>query len=240
MSEIVGDGDASLDDFFTNRDYSVHDMKFGDLSIKVKFLDAGSTDYDLTGQIPWPASSILANFVVSETGRSLLSGKHCLEMGSGAGITGLLGAQVCRSIVFTDHNDFILDLLRENIALNSARFETAPQVAKLEWGRAPPPADAAVLRASSFDAVIGSDIVYAFSAVDPVIATLDTYLSHSPGAVAVVAYLLRWSNLDRAWLAALAASPFDVVEVPLDSFMSSEDAPAGGSLFVLRRKAHDG
>ena len=78
-----------------------------------------AADHDLTGQILWPAASLLATYVAAHP--SILSGCSCaLELGAGLGLVGLLAAQSC-PIVLTDHNDVVLRVLSRNAKLNQAQ-----------------------------------------------------------------------------------------------------------------------
>ena len=75
-----------------------------------------AADYDLTGQILWPAASLLANYVASNPS-ILLSCSCALELGAGLGLVGLLAAQTC-PVVLTDHNEVVLRVLSRNAELN--------------------------------------------------------------------------------------------------------------------------
>ena len=78
-----------------------------------------AADYDLTGQILWPAATLLANYIAAKP--SILTGRCCaLELGAGLGLVGLLAAQRC-PVVLTDHNDVILKVLGRNADLNQAQ-----------------------------------------------------------------------------------------------------------------------
>lgn len=62
--------------------------------------DTGSchaADYDLTGQIMWPAAQLLAEYLAAHT--SVMTACSCaLELGSGLGLPGILCAKVDLSI----------------------------------------------------------------------------------------------------------------------------------------------
>lgn len=52
-----------------------------------------AADYDLTGQIMWPAAQLLADYLAANP--SVMTGCRCaLELGSGLGLPGLLCAKV--------------------------------------------------------------------------------------------------------------------------------------------------
>lgn len=78
-----------------------------------------AADHDLTGQILWPAATLLANYIAAHP--SILEACSCaVELGAGLGLVGLLAAQSC-PVVLTDHNDVVLRVLQKNADLNQAQ-----------------------------------------------------------------------------------------------------------------------
>ena len=78
-----------------------------------------AADHDLTGQILWPAATLLANYIATHP--SILRACSCaVELGAGLGLVGLLAAQSC-PVVLTDHNDVVLRVLQRNAELNQAQ-----------------------------------------------------------------------------------------------------------------------
>ena len=76
-------------------------------------------DHDLTGQILWPAASLLAKYLAAN--EAVLQGCNCAcELGAGLGLVGLVAAQTC-PVVLTDHNSVVLRVLAKNAALNQAK-----------------------------------------------------------------------------------------------------------------------
>ena len=54
---------------------------------------ASAADYDLTGQIMWPAAQLLADYLAANP--AIMQGCRCaVELGSGLGFPGLLAAKV--------------------------------------------------------------------------------------------------------------------------------------------------
>ena len=80
-----------------------------------------AADHDLTGQILWPAATLLANYIAAHP--SILKACSCaVELGAGLGLVGLLAAQRC-FVVLTDHNDVVLRVLQRNAKLNQAQHD---------------------------------------------------------------------------------------------------------------------
>lgn len=57
--------------------------------------------------------------------------KNVLELGAGAGLTGLVASQFSASVCLTDNNEIVLDLLEINKSYSLIANVT---VAKLGWG----------------------------------------------------------------------------------------------------------
>ena len=78
---------------------------------------AATTDYDLTGQIVWPASQVLA-WYLRQT-KTVVEGKHVVEVGAGCGLVGGVAKQCgAASVTLTDGSPHVVDLLKRTHALN--------------------------------------------------------------------------------------------------------------------------
>ncbi|DBA78289.1 TPA: hypothetical protein ACH3X2_008236 [Trebouxia sp. C0005] len=118
--------DSSL---FDNESYEVQDYRFSGQTVKLLCSASATTDYDLTGQILWPAASMLAGYLAANP--AILQNCTCAcELGAGLGLVGLLAAQAC-PVVLTDHNDVVLRVLGRNAELNQAHHSI--RCLKLEW-----------------------------------------------------------------------------------------------------------
>jgi predicted nicotinamide N-methyase len=52
---------------------------------------SATTDFDLTGQIIWPSAIDLGRFIIDNA--LLFKGKNVLELGAGAGLSGIVAYQ---------------------------------------------------------------------------------------------------------------------------------------------------
>jgi hypothetical protein len=122
--------EQTLYSFFVNEDYVEKKWSFKnvkDLSILCSSMS--STDYDLTGQIVWPASVILSWFI--DHNCDLFKGKKVIELGAGCGLAGILAAKFAKEVILTDGNDIVLRLLQKN---QSFLHLSNVHVTKLMWG----------------------------------------------------------------------------------------------------------
>uniref|UniRef100_A0A5F9CWN1 FAM86 N-terminal domain-containing protein n=1 Tax=Oryctolagus cuniculus TaxID=9986 RepID=A0A5F9CWN1_RABIT len=123
-----------------------------------------------TGLVTWDAALYLAEWAVQNP--AAFAHRTVLELGSGAGLTGLAICRTChpRAFVFSDCHSRVLEQLRQNVALNGFSLEPdmtadprhpAVTVAQLDWDVATD------LQLSAFqpDVVIAADVLYCPDAV---------------------------------------------------------------------------
>jgi ETFB lysine methyltransferase len=96
----------------------------------------------------WPASKVLAQHI--HASRSLLSGRLCLDIGCGLGITSLLAGSLGAKVVAMDFERQALECARKNARLNHV---SALNWIQMDW-RNPG------LRPAVFDFIWGADILY--------------------------------------------------------------------------------
>lgn len=215
MQKIENESDIDFDpDLFVNRSYQHHIIFFKDISINLKALfSASSTDHDLTGQIVWPASYLLATFLVENRNVLLTEGVTILELGAGTGLVGLIAAKIIQSpskVTITDGNPIVMDLLRENIYLNFN--EEKPLATNLEWGCDIPEE---ILK-KEFNLILGSDVIFWPDQIRPLFLCLQSLLNYKTDAVAYISYTKRCETTSLTMLE-IANKYFNVSICPIDS-----------------------
>jgi hypothetical protein len=144
------------------------------ISIDLVCSQAASTDYYLTGQILWPVSVLLAHYLASERGQSLLKGRRVVELGAGCGLPSLVACHFGASVVVTDGNDIVLDLLKENIANVKSQQPSADITARhLIWGKR---SHLDPLSRHPIDVIVAADVVQWPSVVEPLLQTVKALL----------------------------------------------------------------
>ncbi|XP_062955147.1 protein-lysine N-methyltransferase EEF2KMT isoform X1 [Cynocephalus volans] len=118
-----------------------------------------------TGLVTWDAALYLAEWAIENP--AAFAHRTVLELGSGAGFTGLAICKTChpRAYIFSDCHSHVLEQLQGNVLLNGFSFEPditansgSPTVmlAQLDWD------DVTVPQLSAFqsDVVIAADVLY--------------------------------------------------------------------------------
>uniref|UniRef100_A0A2I4D7V5 Protein-lysine N-methyltransferase EEF2KMT n=1 Tax=Austrofundulus limnaeus TaxID=52670 RepID=A0A2I4D7V5_AUSLI len=108
-----------------------------------------------TGLVTWEAALYLTEWVLEN--RQLFTGRSVLELGSGAGLTGITICRCCdpNRFTFSDCHDSVLQNLRDNVRLNglSQRDRPVVTVDHLDW-------TSATEDTIRTDTVIAADVVY--------------------------------------------------------------------------------
>eukprot|EP01105_Mastigella_eilhardi_P010376 TRINITY_DN2417_c0_g1_i1.p1 TRINITY_DN2417_c0_g1~~TRINITY_DN2417_c0_g1_i1.p1 ORF type:complete len:267 (+),score=83.56 TRINITY_DN2417_c0_g1_i1:42-803(+) len=195
---------------FLNEAYVVqaYDVPAASLRLRLLALNAASTDHDLTGQVVWNASLLLADWI-AENSAALFGGARSarvLELGAGVGLAGLVAAAYARRCVLTDCNDVVLRALRRNVERYAAGECGVPAGCdvtcdKLLWGDH---VEEFRERNGIFDLIIGADIVFWPDCQEPLFSTVDALLEHRPECHFVTSYMCRATNFDRKQLLAIA------------------------------------
>ncbi len=138
----------------------------------------GETDWGDDERLPywtelWPSSVALGEWLVAH--KDVITGRCCLDMGCGLGLTAMIGAWLGARVVAMDYEPQALHFAARNAVRNGV---PSPLWTVMDW-RMPG------VRASAFDCVWGGDIMYERRFVEPVL----DFLAHvlSPQGVAWVA-----------------------------------------------------
>ncbi|XP_011816746.1 PREDICTED: protein-lysine N-methyltransferase EEF2KMT isoform X3 [Colobus angolensis palliatus] len=130
-----------------------------------------------TGLVTWDAALYLAEWAIENP--AAFTDRTVLELGSGAGLTGLAICKMCRprAYIFSDCHSRVLEQLRGNVLLNGLSLEAditanldSPRVtvAQLDW-------DVTTVRQlSAFqpDVVIAADVLYCPEAIMSLVGVL--------------------------------------------------------------------
>lgn len=203
--------DAFNPSLFVNEDYVDVAVAPG-LALRASV--AACTDFDLTGQVVWPAARLLADYVSTGAGASLVAGAAVLELGAGVGVTGAAAAVAgAATLLLTDGEAVVERLLATNAARVQAATGARASVARLAWGSA---ADRAAARAAApggdgWPVVLGADVAYSVAALPSLFGAARDVLA--PGGVVLIGYVSRSGLLDRGLPAAAAAAGLTAVEV---------------------------
>lgn len=214
---------VGIGDFFTCRDYETKHYSFGDVSVSLDSLQAASTDFDLTGQVIWTAAHLGAWFFAHPTSRARWTGSAALELGAGPGLTGMVAAQYCSRMVFTDNEDEVLALLERNLA--HVPKTCGAVVRPLHWGDA---AHHAALEAEgngSFPLIIGCDIVYWSVSIAPLFQTVPRLLAR-PFGVFILGFFDRKNGMRLPMLAAAETAGLRYRRIANEDFMPAPPPPA--------------
>jgi predicted nicotinamide N-methyase len=185
-------------------------FQFGNIVINLSSLETSSTDYDLTGQVVWKAAHILCQYIVQNSDK--FRNKRVLELGSGAGLPGLLVSHYAKRTVLTDHNKIVLELLQKNISINNLQ---KCDCRLLEWANEN---HLQQLEPNSFDFIIGSDIVFWRDSIPALLITVDRLLSLSPKAQFILSYQSRALSTENFLFDKAKQMGFASQFVPLESF----------------------
>lgn len=216
----VEDDTPCLGDFFISREYTTKVHELGAIRQAIDSLASASTDFDLTGQIVWLVSILTgwyAGTILEE-----LRGKDVLELGAGAGMTGLVASQASRRCVLTDYEPEVLSLLELN--LKHAGGACDASVFSLSWGDAGDHARlASTYGRARWPVLIGADIVYWSESIVPLFATVEALLDRD--GVFILGYFNRnGTNKVRVEELAASAGLTWVVVDPL-SFLPTDPVP---------------
>ncbi|CAK1581750.1 unnamed protein product [Parnassius mnemosyne] len=153
-----------------------------------------------TGMKTWEAAIILSDWILGN--KELFHNKKVLELGSGVGFTGITLGKFCtpKSVMMTDCHIDVLKVLIENIAINFPKFEKKETsqctcfrsedkeigVMMLDWNCIKDINDG-----QNPDIIIGADIVYDPSILQPLCNVLETFFKRNPNVQIYIASIIR-------------------------------------------------
>jgi predicted nicotinamide N-methyase len=159
--------------------------------------DIGQT-LNSTGLTLWRAAPILCQFMV-DNADAYIRGKHVLELGGGLGLCGILAGMLdAKSVYITDGDSESLAGMRVNVESNAVG--SAVRCRQLRWGMQLPEfarhVSPDVRTDGRFDVLIGSDIIYVESILDPLFLTVDLLLTEDSTGTFILAYARRNVKID--------------------------------------------
>jgi predicted nicotinamide N-methyase len=158
-----------------------------------------------TGLTLWRAAPLLCNHLISNS-ESLVKNKNILELGAGMGLCGLVAAVLGAAAVFlSDGDSDSLSNMRENLERNVHLIPSPARVhsLQLKWGHKLEEFKRKCNLQTSdgcFDLIMGSDIIYVESIIEPLFETVDALLC--PSGSFVLAYARRNVKIDCVFRAA--------------------------------------
>jgi predicted nicotinamide N-methyase len=175
------------------------------LAVTLDVLEAASTDFDLTGQIVWSVSVLLAQYVAFTARAEVLAAAAVLELGAGCGLAGLAAAALgCAEVLLTDNEPEVLQLL----ARSAARYPAA-RVLDLNWGDDGSHAALAAAvgghaggshpqqqQQRRYSVLLGADVIFWSHAVPLLFDSVARLLA--PGGVFLLAFTNRRNGLQAA------------------------------------------
>lgn len=176
-----------LGDIFVDVDYQPITFEYKDFRQVVHALKTSATDYDLTGQIIWKAADIMSKYIIDHLGPTELKDQTVLEIGSGPGLCALVAQHFAKTVVLSDYQDLVMDLIAincEKCAVPTCQLLST----QLDWLKCKEEGyynNLPVLRHNGarmvthcrlpevqLDFIIGSDIVYWTSSIEPLMEVL--------------------------------------------------------------------
>jgi len=127
-------------------------------------IDQNNKGFGELGSHIWDAGLVLARFLENDgQGRDVYtrnpdfvpfcSGKNCIELGSGTGLTGIVAAQMGAGVTMTDKQG-LLKLIQHNVDKNIPELKDKVTIAELVWGTGQLPSTA------PFDIILAADLTY--------------------------------------------------------------------------------
>ena len=183
------DDDEIPSNFFISEEYILYSEQIGPFTQEFYASPAASTDYDLTGQVLWPGAKHLSEYF--SLNPEVLSHKTILEVGSGSGLCGLYCSHLAEKTILSDGNDIVMRLLEKN-----KEFGKNIEIVKIDWCDENPGSKLSEKNLqTTFEYIIGADVVYWSSSIVPLFNTVNRLLSNN--GKFIMCYTLRANNIYR-------------------------------------------
>ena len=189
-----------------------------------------------TGGVVWETAYLLLGYLLLQKQRQSSLGR-LVEVGAGCGLLGIALAVANRATDVTlTEVDQVLPLLKNNLECNQTLLKTCPcRAVALDWTNYRDQAQAASLQAHSVDTIVGTDVVFSPSLVEPLWQTLD-YLAHER-TVIYICVQIRCAVSHQLLLDQASNYRFLVQDITHDTEKDDEDD--GEERAILPRWAQD-
>ena len=180
-------------------DHNKMELEFETIDLKIT-LRGKSKINQSTGLTLWTCAQILCGYLIDNP--QFVEGKRVLELGAGLGLCGMIAHNLkAERVVATDGDVTVLENLRYNYKFNHFNIETnddghgsttsiaCPQ---LVWGK-----DLDVFKAEygRFSVIIGADLFYTESSIQPAWETIDALLE--PDGVFLLSFCPHKLTIDQ-------------------------------------------
>eukprot|EP01102_Stenamoeba_stenopodia_P001515 TRINITY_DN1130_c0_g2_i1.p1 TRINITY_DN1130_c0_g2~~TRINITY_DN1130_c0_g2_i1.p1 ORF type:complete len:263 (-),score=71.75 TRINITY_DN1130_c0_g2_i1:64-852(-) len=192
------------------------------LKLLEKFDGKKPFDWTMQGLCLWPGAKLLCDYLV--TIEDSFSNMKACELGSGAGLCGVLAAQFFASeLILTDGSEKALTLLRENVRFNRKSLNVdkrSLKVTELEWGN-----NEAISRLGfkeRFDIVFGSDLIYQQVQIRPMLTTASMLMKRDGRSRFILSFIPRSQFLEEQLRVVAAELQLNMKEIPRSEFGQSD------------------
>ncbi|XP_021907622.1 LOW QUALITY PROTEIN: uncharacterized protein LOC110821949 [Carica papaya] len=168
--------------FSPSFDNEIIEVNIGNSKFKIKVL---SKEYQhtckSTGLMLWESARLMASIFAENP--SIVAGKRVLELGCGcAGICSMVAVEPADTVVATDGDSKVLELLKENITSNLKPPVLTKLTTKiLEWGNKDHIEAIKAENNGGFEIIVGTDVTYIPEAILPFFATARQFISSKKG-----------------------------------------------------------
>lgn len=178
---------------FISTDYKAINFNYKGFTQSLLSLNSSTTDFDLTGQIIWPAAEFLSQYIIDNS--ELFKGKTVVELGSGAGLSGLIASQFAQNTYLTDGNDVVMDLLERNRVFCNRNNVL---VRKLLWGVEN--IKGLIKEIPNIDVVIGADVLFWPDSIEALVLSLLEIKKVFPKVLTLISLCNRAISSDNTFI----------------------------------------